>query len=448
MKVLLVSTNRLAVPFAVYPLGLDHVAGAIADRHEVHRLDLGADERPDALASMLRDLHPDVVGISMRNVDNTDVAAPVGFVDDVRAAVDVVRRISSARIVLGGSGFGIFPAELLAAVDADCGIVGEGERLGGLLEAWEKGSPIDGLPGVVLRGRPVVRPEPWDGPRPRTWPAAGAPVEYYLRRGGMLNLQSKRGCPHACTYCTYPLLEGHRLRPFPPAEVARTARALQDAGARFLFFADSTFNVDPDHNLAVAESMRAAGVSVPWSAFFAPSAPPPEYYRRLAACGLSHVEFGTEAMSASMLAAYGKWFDPGDVQAAHDAALEAGLHVAHYFLLGGPGETAATLAETLDGAERLSRCVRFFFASVRIYPGTPLHARAVREGALAAETGLLQPCFYRGALGPDEILQRTRQAARGRVDWFVGAADERLTKLATRLYARGATGPLWERLIG
>jgi radical SAM superfamily enzyme YgiQ (UPF0313 family) len=448
MKVLLVSTNRLTVPFAVYPLGLDHVAGAIADRHQVQLLDLGADRRPDALPNALRELRPDVVGISMRNVDNTDVAMPVAFLDDVRAAVDAVRRNSSARIVLGGSGFGIFPAEILAAVDADCGIVGEGERLGLLLDAWKRGADIAQVPGVVVRDGPVVRPEPWDGPRPRALPPAGATVEHYLRGGGMLNLQTKRGCPHACTYCTYPLLEGHRLRPFPPPEVARTARALQDAGARFLFFADSTFNVDPEHNLAVAEAMRGAGVTVPWSAFFAPSAPPPDYYRRLAACGLTHVEFGTESLSAPMLAAYGKWFTPDDVRAAHDAALAAGLHVAHYFLLGGPGETDSTLAETLEGADRLPRCVRFFFASVRIYPGTPLHALAVGQGAIPADRSLLEPCFYRGTLAAVEILRRTRERARGRLDWIVGSADERLTKLATRLYARGATGPLWERLIG
>jgi radical SAM superfamily enzyme YgiQ (UPF0313 family) len=448
VKILLVSTNRRAVPFPVYPLGLDHVAGALAGRHETQLLDLGADERPAALAETVRALQPDVVGFSLRNVDNTDVAEPAGLVADLRAAVELVRRLSRARVVLGGSGFGIFPQELLAALDVDCGIVGEGERLGALLDAWEHGRPSDELPGVVVRGRTLVRPPSWDGPRPRTLPAGAAHLDYYLRHGGMLNLQSKRGCPHACTYCTYPLLEGHALRPFPPEEVARTARALQDAGARFLFFADSTFNVDPVHNLAVADALRAAGVTTPWGAFFAPSVPPAGYYRRLADGGLTHVEFGTEALSAPMLEAYGKWFAPVDVRAAHDAAREAGLHVAHYFLLGGPGETRQTLAETLDGAERLERCARFFFAAVRIYLGTPLHRRAVAEGKLPPEQNLLEPCFYRGELAPEEILALVRERARGRLDWVVGSGGERLTRVVTRLHARGATGPLWEKLIG
>ena len=447
MKVLLVSTNRLATPFPVYPLGLDHVAGALEGRREVAVLDLLADERPDALEATLGSLAPDVVGLSIRNIDNTDDAGPVSFVQDVRRAAAVVRRVSKARIVLGGSGFGIFPGDLLTAIDADAGIVGEGERLGVLLDAWERREDPSGLPGVALRGGNVVRPGAWEGPRRRRWDPAAPHVAYYLRHGGMLNLQSRRGCPHACTYCTYPLLEGRASRFFPPEEVAAEALALQEAGARFLFFADSTFNVDPGHNLAVAEALRASGLDVPWGAFFAPSAPPDGYFPALAASGLTHVEFGTEALAAPMLGAYGKWFSPDDVREAHAAARAAGLHVAHYFLLGGPGETVETIRETLDGAERLPNCAKFFFAAPRVYPGTPLARRATVEGRLGDGAELLAPMFYRCDVPADEILAMIRAKAARRLDWVVGAGGERLTRVVARLHARGETGPLWERLV-
>jgi hypothetical protein len=146
MKVLLVSTNRLSVPFPVYPLGLDHVAGVLEDRHEVVVLDLLADERPDALEATLRTTSPDVVGLSLRNIDNTDDTAPVSFVANARGAVETVRRSSSARVVLGGSGFGIFPKELLTTLGADAGIVGEGERLSALLDAWARARTGRGFP--------------------------------------------------------------------------------------------------------------------------------------------------------------------------------------------------------------------------------------------------------------------------------------------------------------
>ena len=40
MRVLLISPNTLTVPYPVYPLGLDYVAGSIGPEHELARFDL------------------------------------------------------------------------------------------------------------------------------------------------------------------------------------------------------------------------------------------------------------------------------------------------------------------------------------------------------------------------------------------------------------------------
>ena len=81
-----------------------------------------------------------------------------------------------------------------------------------------------------------------------------------------------------------------------------------------------------------------------------------------------------------------KPFASGDVFAAHEEALEAGLHIAHYFLLGGPGENKQTLQKTLIGLDSLERAVFFFFCGIRIYPHTALYDVALREGQIAART--------------------------------------------------------------
>jgi radical SAM superfamily enzyme YgiQ (UPF0313 family) len=169
---------------------------------------------------------------------------------------------------------------------------------------------------------------------------------------------------------------------------------LQERGGRFLFLTDSTFNTDLSHSLEVARAFRKAGLSIPWTAFFAPFRVPPDYWRELKDAGLSHVEFGTEALSERMLASYRKPFRTADVFQCHEAAVDAGLHVAHYLLLGGPGEDAETLSETLDRAEGLRKAVFFLFPGIRIYPHTGLYEAALREGRLKASDGLLKPRFY------------------------------------------------------
>lgn len=449
MKVLLVSANRLTVPFPVYPLGLDHVAGSLDGRHEVRVLDLCAAAAGD-LERTLLEMRPEVVGISVRNIDNTDVTDPRSFVEELRALVARVRAASSGPVVLGGAGFSIFPQELLDLAGADYGIAGEGERVAELLDAIEQGRAATlALPNLVRRGASGFRLQAPLGARPiRRPPVAGAALDLYLRQGGMLNLQTKRGCPYHCVYCTYPVIEGRRLTLFDPGQVGREARQLEQAGARFLWITDSVFNAHPEHSLAVARALKQAGLGIPWGGFFAPFAPPEGYYRELAACGLSHVELGTESLSDPVLAAYGKSFGADDVFVAHRAARDAGLHVAHYFMLGGPGETRETLGETLARAEDLSGAVLFFFCGLRIYPGTPLRERAEREGQIAADASLLEPTYYQPrGLTLEEIPRLVSAQARGRTHWVVGSGGDDVSRVVERLHRRGRVGPLWEKML-
>lgn len=448
MKVLLVSANTLTQPYPVYPLGLDYVAGAIADRHAVRLLDLNAAADENALAAAIDDFAPDVVGISLRNIDTTDASNPKGFFAGYRKLAADIHARSGAAIVLGGSGFTIFPGEMMHALEADYGIVGEGERLALLLEALENRADAASIPGVVTRHSSVTFPQPWEEGIVRQFDSNLPHLAYYLANGGMLNLQTKRGCRFNCIYCTYPNIEGRAMRLFDPREVAGTARRLQEAGARYFFVTDSAFNADADHSLAVARAFRKAGVSIPWGAFFAPVRVAGDYYRQLADAGLSHAEFGTESLCDAVLKAYRKPFQAEDVFTAHAAAVAAGLHVAHYILLGGPGETPATMAHTLDRLEGLDKCALFFFCGMRIYPRTGLYAVACRDGQAGATGDLLEPLFYRSpTIDGRAILAAVREHAAGRLNWIVGDGGAQTAGVISRMHARGHVGPLWEHRI-
>ncbi len=454
MKVLLVSANTLTAPYPVYPLGLDHVAAALRPDHAVRVADLNPLGGNGALGRAVADFAPDVVGLSLRNIDNTDAADPRSFVDRYREIAETVRRNTSAPLILGGSGFTLFPAELMKALAADYGIVGEGERLKPFLDRLDRGRDPKGsegpeaLEGVIAAGGRNGPAAPWNGAFHRRATPAGDQVRYYLDRGGMLNLQTKRGCPFRCVYCTYPHIEGRRMRPIPPEEVARTAMALQRAGARYLFITDSAFNADEDHSLAVARAFRAAGLSIPWGGFFMPIRPPDGYYADLAAAGLSHVEFGTESLSDRVLESYGKPFKTADALAAHRQSVAAGIPVAHYLLPGGPGETPETLEKTLSTVDKLAGAVLFFFCGMRIYPHTKLYEIALKEGRISSDRDLLAPVFYASpAISSSEIMGRIREKARGRANWIFGAGGEETARILARLYERGYTGPLWEQLI-
>jgi len=432
MKVLLISANTLTEPYPVYPLGLDYVAKAIAQNHKVKISDLNDLKDFDSIKEVIRNFLPDIIGISIRNIDNTDTIDPKGFIGSYKIIIDLIRNYSKSPIVLGGSGFTIFPAEVLEALQADYGIIGEGERFSLLLNAIEKKEDVSTIPGVITRRNNAQIPIPLDKSFAARIDINNSHLEFYLKKGGMLNLQTKRGCSLKCIYCTYPHIEGSRLRLIPPKEVAKAALKLQEAGAKYFFITDSAFNCDVFHSTEVAQAFIKYGVSIPWGAFFVPKSPPKDYFKIMADAGLTHVEFGTESMSNKMLASYRKPFKINNVFDAH----------------GGPGENADSLRETLSNINKLDKTVLFFFCGLRIYPHTALYDIALSEGQISKDQNILKPVFYQsGSLSSEEIINMVSRHAKGRMNWIIGAGGEQTAKIVSRMYDLGYSGLLWEHLI-
>lgn len=449
MKLLLVSTNTETAPSPVYPVGLDYVAGIASHRHDVKILDLNENNSMEKLTGLIDDFNPRLIGLSLRNIDNQDAFETKSYIDRYKLLISSIRSLTSAIIVLGGSGFTIFPTELMETLDADYGIVGDGERLILLLDAIEAQSDTSCIPGVIIKNKPFAGfPDSRDMAFQRYFDVSSPHVRYYLKQGGILNLQTKRGCPFRCIYCTYPHIDGSNLRLVDPDEVAQTALMLQEAGARYLFITDSTFNCSIDHSLSVAKAFIKARLSIPWGAFFAPFRPMPDYYKIMVDAGLTHAEFGTESLCDRVLSAYGKPFNADDIFHAHQSASAAGLHIAHYLLFGGPGEDEKTIEETLTKAGNLVKTLLILFCGIRIYPHTAIHQIAVREGQITSDQNLMEPVFYRSpGLNLDRIMDMLRARASECSSWVLGSGNEKTASIVSRLHARGRCGPLWEQLI-
>jgi len=450
MKILLISANQLKFPYPVYPLGLDYIANAvIASNHDVKIADMNQISDYDSLKEIIRSFSPDVIGISLRNVDNIDITQPKDFSGSYREITESIRSVSNALIVLGGSGFTIFPSEMIKVLKADYGIISEGEeKFTLLLNAIANKEDASKIPGIITPQIEANSHIPCNQLFKRDFNKTNPHVQFYLNNGGMLNLQTKRGCHFKCIYCTYPHIEGKKLRLIPPEEVAQTALSLQNAGAKYFYITDSLFNSDYQHSIAVAKAFIKSGISIPWGAFFAPSEFPDDFYKIMADAGLKHVEFGTESLSDKMLAAYKKPFRKEDVFKAHKAANDNGLHVAHFFMLGGPGDNDDTLNETLSDIELLDKSVLFIFCGIRIYPNTELFDIAIKQGQITQNQNLLEPVFYKPeSVQLTDIICKVETHAKGRQNWVIGSEVKHIEKVLFRMYKKGYSGPLWEKLI-
>jgi radical SAM superfamily enzyme YgiQ (UPF0313 family) len=447
-KVLLLSANRCTAPDPVFPLGLTCLNAALREAgHATHWLDVQV--AGDALEPALAQFGPDVVGISLRNIDDVLIRKQETYFGDLTALVSRVRAARSCPVVLGGSGFSVFPKRLLELSGADFGIQGEGEAAFlALLQALETGGDLANVPGLVHRraATTVVNP-PKTGPLSSPFLVADRParvVAHYLRTGGMLNVQTQRGCAHTCCYCTYPLIEGHAHRRRPPEEIAEDFAQLQAQGARYAFVVDSIFNSTPRHIVETCEAILRRGLALQWGCFLRPQGLTPDLMTLMRRAGLAHAEFGADSFCDAVLAEYGKHFTFEDVLQASAAAHAAGVDYCHFLIAGGPGETPATLEEGYRNSLHLSGAVMMAVVGMRIYPGTALHRRALREGCITPDTDLLPPAYYLApGLTADGVFAQLHRFTRNSPNWIAGDPVPEYTRLVERLRSRGIVGPLW-----
>lgn len=438
MRILIVAANQELKPDPVVPLGAACVAGAArAAGHKVALYDacFAGAAFATQLAACLEEFRPEVVGLSMRNVDDVAWPAAHSYLPHYRACVDVIRRHApAARLVLGGSAFTLMPEAYLQELVADHGVAGEGESaFVELLTCLANGA----APRLVRgqRGQSTPRPA-----------LDLLDLAAYYRHGGALNVQTRRGCPFSCVYCTYPLLEGSHAQPFDVrACVDGLAEACRGCGASHFFVVDNTFNHPVSHARAFCHELLSRGLKVNWTAYLSPARLETSLLQLMARAGCTSVEFGTDACHHDTLHGLGKSFGVEEVRAASAAARRAGLKFAHSLILGGPGETMQTLRATVAVMDELAPDAVFAMLGVRLYPGTPLAESLRARGVPGAAQIGLAPAFYISDPVREKLVDFARATAAARPRWYLpGLNGDRYARFWRRKRLHGARGPLWE----
>jgi radical SAM superfamily enzyme YgiQ (UPF0313 family) len=248
---------------------------------------------------------------------------------------------------------------------------------------------------------------------------------------------------YKCIYCTYRNVEGWGYRLRDPGAVADELAELgRDGGVRRFDFVDSTFNSPPGHAIDVCDAIaRLPGHYELETMNFTPAAAPDDLLVAMRRAGFSSVGVTAESASDPVLARLEKGFDAARVRDVARRVTRAGLRTLWIFLIGGPGETPATMEETLQfAAERLVLGDAVYVTvALRIYPGTTLHRIALDEGVVARTDPLLAPAFYFSpALDLRSTLDRLHTFAHQHPR-FMFSADSRswvlpaLTRLASVL---------------
>jgi len=443
MKVLLISANVAATPYPVYPIGISILARVLRDAgHEVKQSDFFHLEKSlDSIDNVVKAYVPDLIGISLRNVDSVNMLSEELYVEAVGQMVGRIRNYTNVKIILGGSGFSMMPEAILKTAGADYGVVGEGEKA--LVEFVNNAAQ-----GIYPEAGTIMRPvQDLIGKQMLPADYDQELMDFYLKKGHIAGIQSKRGCVHHCIYCSYPYLEGRAIRPRDPEEVVKDIKNLSAKhGAKYFFFTDSVFNDDTGHYMDVVREMKRQNVKVPWTAFFKPEGLDDEKVALMKETGLRAAEIGADATTDITLHKMGKPFKFKDIRETHDLLGRHGIAAAYYVMFGCPGETQETVLEGIANLKGLEKSVSFIFMGIRILPHTPLYKLAARQGFFKEGDDLLNPVYYI-APGLDQAwLFQTLTDAFKNVRHCVFPPDSMDSSLQL-LHSLGHTGMLWDMMI-
>lgn len=446
MRILLINSNLKGDVLAAPPIGLCYVAGAAeAAGHQVKVLDL----------CFTRDIHkeldltirlfcPQVVGISIRNIDNCNMLHPRSYLADIDDIVRQVRSHTDACIVLGGSGASLNPKEVLGLLGADYIVVSEGETaFPRLLQSLETGDSVVNIPGVGSFVNSVfhcTQPSFADFRKSKADVGKWINMKPYQKMGSSYNIQTRRGCRQGCIYCTYnQVLEGNILRLRDPVDVVdEIEQALAKYKPQSFEFVDSVFNDPPDHCIEILEEI----IRRPWKAHLTAMGVSPRgldspFLKLMWRAGFRSFWITPESASETMITNYGKGFDLGDIVRAAEAINRTRFTVLWDFLIGGPGETNETLQETLDfilkylgTGNRPPYYTVNFFVGVRIYQNTRLWKMAIDDGFIQHDSDPLDQLWYLSRdLDLDQALKQLLDAA-ALCPEIISGIDEKYLRLS------------------
>jgi hypothetical protein len=414
------------MPFPVMPFGMCCVASAVENAgHKSKVLDLCFSKNCKRdIKKAIKQFQPDVIGISVRNIDS---AAPYKihfFLDFIKDEIIApVKEVFSGTIILGGSAVGISGAEMLSFFDLQFAIRGDGEvAMVQFLDRLEKKLPLNNLGGLILRkGDEIIA----ENPPQRTSNLDALDLARYYRHVDLelyrkykspIQMQTKRGCAEHCTYCTYNTIEGRKVRLRDPQKIADDIESIvKETGINHIEFTDSAFNIPLDHSKAVLRAIISKKLDLKLQTMgLNPGSIDEEYADLLKEANFIDVDISIESGCDATLKTLGKSFTKADIIRTSNILHRKKIPIMWYLLTGAPGETKETLIETFNTIQQVAGKWDLINVGngIRLYKGAPLSKRLQQKKPECTQDNFFRPlAFEPESISLEELRKLNKQIA-------------------------------------
>lgn len=428
MRVLLITTNRAdrymdRMAVRPVPVGLAYVAAHIdATRHVLHVLDcmFSTDVTQDVTEAVQR-FQPEVVGLSLRNLDNQSYLNPIWHLPAVRELITHLRSVCAATMVCGGPAFSILPAACFEYLAPDLGLAGDATAsFARLVDCLDRGTPYVDLPGLVSveQGQTVVRAASFTESFQTPPRLDLLDLRRYDKAGFGIGVVSKLAPYYYTTTDGKGPADAAHWRIRPAAAVVEEVERLQrDHGIRKVFFIDSGFNQPLHQAKELCQALLRAGLRLRWNSYLRPGACDAELITLMRRAGCSLALLNGMAGDGVEPAEFDEGLEQLDTLAT--LCRQGGLPFTLSMSFGTPGETRATVERKPTFVRHVAPAFASLRVATRILPQTPLARRAIEEEVIHDEADLLRPIFYLAAGVRAWLVDHLRAAAATQPRWHL-----------------------------
>lgn len=394
MKVLLLGMPDVASCFdrtmRLPNLGIASIAANI-DRAQTSVLDLvlHGNAVGSVVRSRLYELHPDVVGLSAMTFQY-DTAK------EVAATLRAV--LPDAKTVLGGYHATLAYESISEDPEAhvfDYLVRGEGETtMNALVGAIRDGGDVSTVQGLSYRRNGAFvhnEPAPLSDLSSLRIPKRSARLSSAFTYFGKPfdTVETSRGCPKACRFCSIRGMYGANHRMYPIGRVIRDISDARDHGARGVFFTDDNINLDTSRLIDLCEAVVDNGLSdmeFLTQADVAGFVREPRLPAAMARAGFSGVFLGIESVASENWTFLRKRNAPDDTRKVVRSLRDHGLGVAGGFIVGNPDDDRASVAQSFRTALDLPLDHAIMWC-LTPYPGTEARESMLADGLVANPNG-------------------------------------------------------------
>lgn len=317
------------------------------------------------------------------------------FTVGVWCAVEIAKKIKQQapqiKIIVGGPHISSMGKETMERFPQfDVAVVGEGEEaLLALLNAYENNTPLEEVPALLFRDDSDIQTKIISTPKLKinkqldhlpipawdllpNFPKAYRPAVYDFPRSPVASIAASRGCPFHCKFCDTSTF-GDSVRAYTPQKVFEIIQHLQkNYGIKHILFVDDLFTASRKRTMELCKLIIENKMDITWSCASRVDVVKPDVLAMMKKAGCWEISFGLESGSNDLL-------QKMDKSAAIERSVQAlqwthdvGIRSKGLFMLGYPGETHSTIADTKEFVKNNPLTI-MHLTKFTPYPGSPIY---------------------------------------------------------------------------